>query len=140
MEIPLPSVRLIVTDEQNRVLILRRQNTTHSSGAWCLPGGKVEYGQTVEEAARQELREETSLECTSMRFLFFQDSLPLELGTMHCINFYFDCIASGNVRLSDESSEYAWISSADLDRYTIVFRNDEALRSYWRQGPQRAPQ
>ena len=140
MEIPVPTVRLIVTDEQNRVLILRRQNTTHSSGAWCLPGGKVEYGQTVEEAARQELREETSLECTSMRFLFFQDSLPLELGTMHCINFYFDCIASGHVRLSDESSEYAWISSADLDRYTIVFRNDEALRSYWRQGAQRAPQ
>jgi len=64
-DIPVPAVRLIVVDSQKRVLLLKRQNTNYGSGMWCLPGGKVEYGQTVEEAAISELREETSLEAKS---------------------------------------------------------------------------
>ena len=139
MQIPVPVVRLIVPDEQNRVLILKRRDTSYGEGAWGLPGGKVEYGQTVEEAARQELREETGLECVSLRFLFYHDSLPPEPGKMHCINLYFECRASGTVALNEEASDYAWISPDDLERYTIVFRNDEALRTYWRQRVERAP-
>ena len=41
-----------------------------------MPGGKIDYGETVEQAARKELREETALECIAARFLFHQDSLP----------------------------------------------------------------
>ena len=133
MQNPVPVVRLIVQDKHGRVLILKRRDTTYGEGAWCLPGGKVEYGQTVEEAARQELREETGLECISLRFLFYQDSLPTEPGKMHGINLYFECTASGAVALNDESSEYAWIALEDLVRYNLVFRNDEGLREYWRQ-------
>jgi mutator protein MutT len=133
MQIPVPTVRLIVTNEQDKVLILRRQNTTHGHGAWCLPGGKVKYGQTVAEAVAAELREETGLECMGMRFLFYQDSLPPEPGTMHCINLYFECTTAGTVTLGDEASESAWIAPKDLDRYTLVFGNDAALRDYWRQ-------
>ncbi len=133
MKNPVPVVRLIVTDGQNRVLILKRQNTTYGDEAWCLPGGKVDYGKTVTEEVVTELREETSLECTSMRFLFYQDSLPPEPGKMHCINFYFECTASGAVVLNQEASEYAWISAENLKHYNLVFGNDAALRQYWQQ-------
>jgi hypothetical protein len=50
---------------------------------------------------------------------------------MHCINLYFECSVSGDVKLNPESSEWAWITPDELDRYEIVFRNDEALRRYW---------
>ncbi len=128
---PIPVVRLIVKDDQGRVLILRRANSVHATGSWCLPGGKVDYGNTVEEAATRELEEETSLVCHSLRFLFYQDSLPPEPGEMHCINLYFECEASGNLVLNQESSEYAWIEPSDLKGYEIAFRNDLALLRYW---------
>lgn len=130
--LPVPAARLIVVDSENRVLLLKRQNTDYGSGMWCLPGGKVEYGQTVEEAATSELAEETSLEATSLDFLSYQDNVPEKPGEMHCINFYFKCVASGSVKLNEESSDYRWILASEIANYKIVFRNDDALRSFWR--------
>lgn len=132
MQIPVPAVRVIVLDEQGRVLIVKRRRTAYGEGAWCLPGGKVDYGQTVAEAVVAELREETGLDCGTARFLFYQDSLPPTPGTMHCINFYFECTVSGTVRLNKEAGKYVWISPEDLDRYHLVFGNDAGLRDYWR--------
>ena len=128
---PIPVVRIIVPDKAGNVLILRRKNTVYSDGQWNLPGGKVEYGATVENEVRKELMEETALDCTSMRFLFYQDSLPLKPGDMHCINFYFECAVKGSLRLNDESSKFYWIGPEDLKNYQLAFRNDEGLQKYW---------
>jgi 8-oxo-dGTP pyrophosphatase MutT (NUDIX family) len=128
---PVPVVRLIVRNGEGQVLILRRAGTVHGEGGWCLPGGKVDYGETVEMAVRKELREETDLECGQARFLFYQDSLPPRPGQMHCLNLYFECSVSGDVKLNPESSEWAWVGPGEIGRYEIVFRNDEGLRRYW---------
>ena len=128
---PVPVVRLIVRDREGKVLILRRAATAYGEGAWCLPGGKVDYGETVEQAVAKELREETTLSCETARLLFYQDSLPPEPGGMHCINMYFECRVTGEVVLNPESSASAWIGPDELGRYEIAFRNDEGLRRYW---------
>lgn len=129
--IPITSVRLIVKNSDGQVLILRRSNSSHANGSWCLPGGKVDYGDTVEETAIKELREETNLECTSTEFLFFQDSLPDEASEMHVINFYFACVTKGDLQLNEESSESAWITQGDISSYEIVFNNAAGLEKYW---------
>ena len=131
---PVPVVRIIVNDADDRALILRRQNTMYAGGGWCLPGGKIEYGQTVEEAAARELEEETALCCKSSNFLFYQDSPPKKPGDMHCINFYLECLVTGSLAINDESSDAAWITQADLDQYDIVFLNGEGLIRYWETG------
>ena len=128
---PVPAVRLIVTDDQKRVLILKRAGTSYGEGQWCLPGGKVDYCETVKEAATKELLEETSLICTSLAFLFYQDSLPDQHGEMHCINLYFKCKAEGAIVLNEESSEFAWIDQKLSSNYHLVFRNGEGLSRYW---------
>jgi 8-oxo-dGTP diphosphatase len=128
---PVPVVRLILTNAEGRALLLRRARTDYGDGGWCLPGGKVDYGETVEQSALKELREETALEARSPRFLFFQDSLPPEPGSMHCINLYFECEAVGELEMNAESSDWAWIGPDELAGYDIVFRNDEGLRRYW---------
>ncbi len=128
---PIPVVRIIVKDSAGRVLIVKRDNTTHSRGSWCLPGGKVDYGQRVAQAAAKELFEETALKCKAMDFLFYQDSLPPSPGEMHCINFYFECENQGDIVLNNESSAYAWIGPEDLDKYPVAFLNDLGLKRYW---------
>jgi 8-oxo-dGTP diphosphatase len=130
---PVPVVRLIIPDAHGKVLILRRHKTVYGAGEWNLPGGKVDYGRIVEDEVRKELMEETSLACTSMRFLFYQDSLPLKPGGMHCINLYFECSVKGSVTLNDESSRFAWIGPEDLNRFPLTFRNDAGLLRYWKE-------
>jgi mutator protein MutT len=129
---PVPVVRAIIPDASGRILLLRRAAGTHSAACWCLPGGKVDYGDLVEEALRRELAEETGLDVLRSRFLFFQDSLPLESGGMHCINFVYECDCSGEPRLNDESTEFLWAGRQVLEGMNVVFRGDEALERYWR--------
>lgn len=128
---PIPAVRAIIEDNQGRVLILRRANTQFGEGSWCLPGGKIDYGQRVEEAMAAEIREELSVQLVHADFLFYQNSLSPEQGGPHFINFYFRCSVSGDILLNEESSELAWVGLPDLDRYPLVFRNDEAIRRYF---------
>ena len=128
---PVPVVRLVVADAAGRVLILKRAADSTEGGNWCLPGGKVDYGDTVEQSAVRELAEETGLRARDLRFLFYQDSLPTAPGRMHCINLYFHCTAEGEVALNGESTAAAWIGPQDLARHPLSFRNDEALARYW---------
>jgi 8-oxo-dGTP diphosphatase len=130
---PIPVVRLIVSDLSGRVLILRRASITTRGGDWCLPGGKIDYGDTVEQAAARELREETSLRATDLRFLFYQDSLPPTPGQMHCVNLYFECAVEGELKLNGESTESRWIGEHELPHVAIAFRNDEGLLRYWKE-------
>jgi 8-oxo-dGTP diphosphatase len=130
---PVPVVRLIITNERGHILMLRRHNGEYSLGQWCLPGGKIDYGETVERTIVKELLEETSLSCTSSKFLFYQDSPPQIPGKMHCIHLYFECTVAGTIVLNEESSEFAWIGQSDLKNYDIAFRNDLALLRYWEQ-------
>lgn len=129
---PVPVVRMIIEDESGRVLILQRPlGDQHGPGAWCLPGGKIDYGDTIEKACERELFEETGLTCLNCRVLFHQDSLPLTPGAIHCINFYLKCTVQGNILINAESSHFAWISAEEIDHYEIAFRNDEGLQRYW---------
>jgi mutator protein MutT len=129
--LPVVSVRLIVTNKDGRVLILRRPLKSHGAEGWCLPGGKIDFGATAEQTAVKELAEETALTCTNARFLFYQDSLPSEESAMHVVNLYFACEVEGQLRLNEESTDSAWISADNLADYRMVFRNDEGLRRYW---------
>ena len=129
---PVMVVRVIIPDARRRVLILKRRECAYAAGSWCLPGGKVDYGVSVQETIVKELVEETALRCEDARFLFYQDSPPVAEGAMHCINLYFECVVSGVIALNDESSEWAWIGAEDLQHYDIAFGNAEALADYWK--------
>jgi len=129
--LPVVAVRAIIVDDDGRVLVLRRQSGSTGAGGWCLPGGKVDYGETVEQAIRREILEETALECEAAKFLFYQDSPPFEPGGMHCVNLYFECRCRGALRLDHESSEHRWIAPLERAGIDMVFRNGEGLSMYW---------
>lgn len=58
----------IVLIKQDLVLLAQRGKPPRM-GAWSIPGGAVELGETLEQAARRELKEETNLEAGSLEFL-----------------------------------------------------------------------
>lgn len=127
---PLLAVRAIVSDEQGCILVLQRAQGSSGAGMWCLPGGKIDYGQTAEEAVRVEIFEETSLRVYESRFLFYLDGLPTSENPQHFITLFFHCRTMGKVVLNDESTAYLWISPQEIGSYSFAFRNDHALEKY----------
>jgi 8-oxo-dGTP diphosphatase len=61
---PVPAVIAVVI-ENGRALLVRRANPP-DAGLWGYPGGKIEYGETVSEAAIRELREETGVDAQAL--------------------------------------------------------------------------
>jgi mutator protein MutT len=128
---PRVAVRAIITNERGEILLLKRANTRYSEGLWNLPGGKLEYDETVESAIKAEVREETSLEVTASTFYDYIDNLPNELSDKHYVTLVFICYTTGSLKLSDESSEFRWLGKDELNTIDIAFRNAEVIRKFW---------
>ncbi len=52
----------IIRDEQQNIFLARRSASSHMANMWEFPGGKIEPGETAEEALKRELHEETGIE------------------------------------------------------------------------------
>ena len=74
-ENPLPAVAVLVLNHRNQLLLVKR-SVEPAKGAWCLPGGFIEIGESIEEAVLRELEEETGIkgEIVSLVDFFSQKS------------------------------------------------------------------
>jgi 8-oxo-dGTP diphosphatase len=128
-------VRVFATDQEGRILLLRRANSEYGEGQWCLPGGKIDYGDTPERTVEKELAEETALGVRDVAFLFYQNSPPTQPGKMHVINLYFRCSVEGTVATNEESSEHTWVTLDGALSLRPVFGAEAAIRRLLESAP-----
>jgi 8-oxo-dGTP diphosphatase len=125
---PLPTVDIIInvgTDEAPEIVLVRRRNPPHG---WALPGGFVDYGETVEEAAVREAKEETGLDITLVR-QFHVYSRPDRDPRGHMMSTVFLATAGGTPEGGDDASEARAFSPDDLPE-DIVFDHPQIIRDY----------
>jgi len=114
-----PGVSAVILDAAGRVLLQRRTD----NGLWGLPGGAVEYGESVTEALAREIREETGLEVAILRLIgvyshpeHHQIVTYPDGNVIHFVSLCFECTAAdaGTLALSDETSGLGWFDPARL--------------------------
>ena len=101
-----------------RVLLVRRGKAPRI-GQWSLPGGAQELGESVLEAARREVREETGLELARVELLTVVDSITRdEAGA---VRFHYTLVdvwaeaAAGEPRPGDDALETGWFTLDQLE-------------------------
>lgn len=108
-ERPLATVGALIENAEGEVLLVR----THKwRGRLGLPGGKIERGETQEQALRRELFEEVGLTVGSIRFLCVQDCIdsPEFHKPAHMLLLNYHCrVEAGAVRLNDEAEAHLWV-------------------------------
>lgn len=109
-----------------RVVVVRRLNPPPG---WALPGGFVDYGETVEEAVRREMREETGLELEDLRqFRVYSD--PARDPRGHCVSVVFTALGVGVPRAGDDAAELRLIEPGSADAAGLVFDHARIVADY----------
>jgi 8-oxo-dGTP pyrophosphatase MutT (NUDIX family) len=107
---PVATVGALIYDEAGRVLIVR---TRKWSDKWGIPGGKIDWGETAEMALRRELKEETGLQISDIRFVLLQDCVCSEefYREEHFLLLNYTCrrVCAAAIRLNDEAQSFEWV-------------------------------
>ncbi len=118
---PLVGVGVVVIKD-GRVLLIRRGKPPRA-GAWSLPGGRQRLGETVREAARRELREETGVEAAVTVLLDVVDSITRDDGGAIAYHYTLvDFLAdwrSGEARAGGDAAEVIWADPQDLAPFEL---------------------
>lgn len=109
MERPGVGVGVCVRKE-GKILLLRRINA-HGHGTWCFPGGHLEMGESVEEAARRETREEAGVEIDNILLGPYTNDL-FEEGKQYITLFAIADWKAGEPRICEpeKMTEIGWYS------------------------------
>ncbi|MGD9356332.1 MAG: Nudix family hydrolase [Chromatiales bacterium] len=106
----------VIRDERGRVLLSRRREGTHLAGLWEFPGGKVEPDETMEQALRREILEETGLEIKAHRPLIgIRHDYP-EKSVFLDTHLITDWTGEAHGR---EGQEIVWADRGMLQGYTL---------------------
>ena len=124
----------VLVMRRGRVLLGRRRGS-HGVGDYAAPGGHIEFGESFEQAARREVREETGLEITELRLLSVGNYIfKRDDGERHYIDVDFVCEApAGEAQLMEpeKCDGWDWYDLDDLPRplFIVTRRMIESLRS-----------
>jgi ADP-ribose pyrophosphatase YjhB (NUDIX family)/phosphoglycolate phosphatase-like HAD superfamily hydrolase len=108
---PIVTIGGLIFDGVGRVLMIR----THKwSDLWGIPGGKIQWGETAEEALRREIKEETALDIKEIEFVMVQDCIHSKefYRDAHFVLLNYTCRTAGEtvVTLNHEAREFQWVT------------------------------
>lgn len=118
-----------IFDEQGRIFLTRRAD----NGQWCLPGGRMESGESVAEACEREVWEETGLHVRVTRLVGVY-SHPDQLvvypdgNKAHIVALHFEAeILSGTPALSSETTDFGYFTIDEIQSMDFLGRHKERI-------------
>jgi len=117
-----PSVNVVVTNSDGEVLLIRRSDNQN----WAVPGGAIDLGESMVQAAIRETKEETGVDCSITGLVgIYTDPKHVILYTSNGeVRQEFSILLTARVTggvptPSDESSEVRWVVPGDLGEYSM---------------------
>lgn len=118
---PIVGVGGVVVD-RGRVLLVKRGRAP-LLGEWSIPGGALEVGETLEQALRREMREETGLEVTPLEILEVLDRIIRDEDGRCRYHYvlidYLCCVDDATADAASDASECRWVAPAELPDYHL---------------------
>jgi len=127
MKTPLVTVDIIIEVGNRDIVLIERKNPPHG---WALPGGFVDYGESLERAAVREAKEETSLDVQLVE-QFYTYSDPKRDPRRHTVSTIFIARGSGEPRGADDAKTARLFTEDNLPS-SVVFDHLQILRDYFR--------
>jgi len=122
-ENPLPAVAALVLNQKNQLLLVKR-SVEPAKGMWCLPGGFIEIGESIEEAVLRELEEETGLKGEIRGLVDFFSQTSQYYGALIIFGYRMK-ILGGELMAGDDAQEVGFFDLNALP--PLAFRSHQRL-------------
>jgi len=123
---PLPTVDIVIRN-QGGIVLINRKNPPFG---WALPGGYVDYGETVENAALREAKEETSLEISSLKLLGVYSATDRD-PRQHTISTVFIADSQGLPQAGDDAAQVRVFQNDNLPK-DLAFDHAKIIQDFFR--------
>lgn len=123
---PFPTVDIIIEQGEKIILILRRNEPQQ----WAIPGGFCDYGESLDEAAVRETREETGLEVELIE-QFYTYSDPRRDPRQHNISTVYIARAIGGTLCAQDDAQGIGVFTEDDLPPQLAFDHDQILQDYF---------
>jgi len=127
---PVPTVDIIIEiqreDGKEGIVLIKRKNPPHG---WAIPGGFVDYGESLEEAAVREAKEETSLDVKLKKQLHTYSD-PDRDPRQHTISTVFVASAQGRPKAEDDAQEIGIFTKEEIN-FSLAFDHNRILADYF---------
>jgi len=123
-ETPALTADCVVFDSQDRVLLIRRGRPPFE-GDYALPGGFVEVGETVEDACRRELKEETGIEVRELKLVGVYSDPKRDPRGHTCSVAYLAQVATAKLTAGDDAAAAEWVE--DWRREKLAFDHADII-------------
>jgi len=124
---PFPTVDIIIELEDRGIVLIKRKNPPIG---WAIPGGFVDYGESMEDAAVREAKEETSLDVELVRQLHTYSD-PARDPRHHTVSTVFIARATGTPEAADDAEEVGVFTKDNLPA-PMMFDHSRILEDYFR--------
>jgi len=116
MEEQRPKVGIAVVIERNNKILLGKRKGSHKSGFWAVPGGHLEFNETLEECAMREVLEETGLAINNIRKDTFTNDIMEDEGKHYITCFVRADCETGEPKIMepDKCEEWGWFDWDNL--------------------------
>jgi len=111
----------VVIFKKDQIVLVQRQNHP-AQGEWSIPGGLVNIGETVRQAAQREIREECSLEIDNLEILDVFEYIENKNDSVKYHFIVLDYVAdwkSGKLKAGSDAPQAQWVSVSDLDQISM---------------------
>ncbi len=129
---PIPTVDIIIEitrkNGQEGIILIKRKNPPHG---WALPGGFVDVGESLEEAAVREAKEETSLDI-KLKNQFHTYSDPKRDPRKHTISTVYVATAQGRPKAQDDAQDIRIFTEEEIN-FPLAFDHQKILADYFKQ-------
>jgi ADP-ribose pyrophosphatase YjhB (NUDIX family)/O-acetyl-ADP-ribose deacetylase (regulator of RNase III) len=108
------------------IVIVKRSNPPFG---WALPGGFVDYGESLEDAVTREAKEETGLDLIQLK-QFHTYSNPARDPRFHTVGTVFTARAQGKPKAGDDAADIKVIKLNQIEKMDIAFDHKQILQDY----------
>ena len=115
-----------IIEVEGGIVVIKRSNPPFG---YALPGGFLDYGESLEDAVAREAKEETNLELVNLR-QFHTYSDPLRDPRFHTVGTVFIAEGKGQARAGDDASGLLVVKLSDIEEMSFAFDHKKILQDY----------